>query len=245
MDIYDDKIRLHAVLEMPTGNPEKCPLVIVIHGFTGHSEERHILAAAHTMNEQGYATLRVDMYGHGKSEGEFKNHTLFKWISNALTVIDYAKALPFVTDLYLCGHSQGGLAVMLAAGLKHEDIRAIIPLAPAVMIPEAARDGELFGQKFDPNQITEEYISPEGWVLSGNYIRTAQLIHVEDAIARFTGPVLIIHSDTDEAVPWQCSAEAAKLYQNAEYVNIPNDTHCYDNHLDQVLDTIRKWLPKI
>ncbi len=88
MIITDDKIRLTATLDMPAGDPEKCPLVIVIHGFTGYSEERHIVAAARTMNEMGYATLRVDMYGHGKSEGEFGDHTLFKWMTNAMTVID-------------------------------------------------------------------------------------------------------------------------------------------------------------
>ena len=242
MYIYDDNIRLNAILDMPEEKPEKCPLMIVIHGFTGHSEERHITAAAHTMNEMGFAALRVDMYGHGKSEGEFKNHTLFKWITNAMTVIDYARTLPFVTDLYLCGHSQGGLTVMLAAGLKHEFIRGIIPLSPAVMIPEHARTGDLLGLNFDPDHIPEEFTSPGGWVLSGNYARAAQLIHVEDAINRYTGPVLIIHSDTDEVVPYHYGAEAAQAYQNAEFVNIPNDTHCYDNHLDQVLDAIRKWL---
>ena len=88
MYIIDDGIRLNAVLDMPSGKAEKCPLVIVIHGFTGHSEERHITAAAKTMNDLGYATLRADMYGHGTSDGEFGKHTLFKWMTNAMTLID-------------------------------------------------------------------------------------------------------------------------------------------------------------
>lgn len=242
--INDDNIRLKAVLDMPINQSGKCPLVIIIHGFTGHSEERHITAVSRTMNELGYATLRADMYGHGKSDGNFHDHTLFKWMSNAMTVIDYARNLPFVTDLYLCGHSQGGLTVMLAAGLKHEYIRGLIPLSPAVMIPEMARKGELLGTKFDPDQIPEELISPENWTLSGNYIRAAQMIHVEDAIARYRGPVLLIHGDADEAVPLSCSVEAEKAYENAKLVVIPGDVHCYDYHLDQVLDAIREWLPK-
>ena len=68
---------------------------------------------------------------------------------------------------------------------------------------------------------------------------------MEDAIARYTGPVLLIHSDTDEAVPFSCSEEAAKAYRNAKLVVIPGDTHCYDYHLDQVLEAIREWMPKI
>ena len=86
MYIMDDGIRLNAKLDMPEGNDGKCPLVIVIHGFTGHMEERHIVAVSRTLNEIGYATLRVDMYGHGSSDGQFENHTLYKWLSNALVI---------------------------------------------------------------------------------------------------------------------------------------------------------------
>jgi hypothetical protein len=41
---------------------KKIPLCIVIHGFTGHSEEVHIRAVAKAMNDLGVATLRADMY---------------------------------------------------------------------------------------------------------------------------------------------------------------------------------------
>ena len=142
MYIKEDGLRLNASIDMPANAGAKCPLVIVIHGFTGHMEERHILAVSRTMNEIGFATLRVDMYGHGHSDGAFKDHTLYKWLTNALTVIDYARGLDFVTDIYLCGHSQGGLTVMLAAALKHDCIRGLIPMSPACMIPELARKGE-------------------------------------------------------------------------------------------------------
>ena len=245
MIITDDNIRLMATLDMPADHPEKCPLVIVIHGFTGYSEERHISAVAQTMNEMGYATLRVDMYGHGKSDGEFRDHTLFKWMTNAMTVIDFARTLPFVTDLYLCGHSQGGLTVMLAAGLKHDFIRGIMPLSPAVMIPEMARKGEFLGVKFGPDHIPEELAVKDGLTLGSNYVRAAQMIHVEDAIARYTGPVLLVHADTDEVVPCSCSIEAARGYQNAKLVITHDDTHCYDNHLEDVLNAIREWLPSL
>ena len=243
LNITCDNMNLHAVLDMPAGDPEKCPLVIVIHGFTGHSEERHITAVAEIINAMGYAVLRVDMYGHGKSDGEFRYHTLFKWMTNAMTVIDYVRELPFVTDIYLCGHSQGGLTVILAAALKHEFIRGIIPMSPAVMIPEMARRGELLGIKFDPDQIPEKLYREDGTELNGNYVRAAQMIHVEDAIARYTGPVLLTHGDADEVVPYHYSEEVLRAFHNAKLVTIPGDNHCYDYHLDLVLEAIRGWLP--
>lgn len=245
MILTDDGINLHTRLDMPHSHNGKCPLVIVIHGFTGHMEERHITATAETFNDLGYATLRVDMYGHGRSGGQFRNHTLFKWMTNAMTVIDYARTLDFVTDLYLCGHSQGGLTVMLAAALKQDVIRGIIPMSPAVTIPEDARRGNVLGLEFDPDHIPEEVSFPNGFVLSGNHIRVSQMIRVEDAIDRYTGPVLLIHGEMDETIPVQASVDAAKRYQNAQLVIIPGETHCYDCHLDEVQAAIRQWMPKV
>lgn len=67
--LLDDGIRLNIKLDMPKTFTGKCPLVIVIHGFTGHMEERHITAVSSMLNQIGCASLRVDMYGHGSSGG--------------------------------------------------------------------------------------------------------------------------------------------------------------------------------
>ena len=240
--INDDGIRLNAKIAVPDGSDR---LVIVIHGLTGHMEEAHLIAVSQAFNEIGCATLRVDMYGHGKSDGEFRKHTLYKWLTNAITVIDYARSLDFVTDLYLCGHSQGGMTVMLAAALKHDVIRGIIPLSPAWMIPEYARKGELLGQPFDPDHIPESLGAWGDRLLDGNYARVAQTIHVEEAIARYKGPVLIVHGDQDEAVPVRYGIEAAKAYANAELVLIPGDDHCYGKHLDMVVDAVKAFMGKM
>jgi len=241
--IDDDGIKLHAKLEKPEG-ADKCPLVIVVHGYTGHMEETHITQVSKAINEIGFATLRVEMYGHGKSGGEFRNHTLYKWVSNMLTVVDHVRSYDFVTDLYLCGHSQGGLLVMLIAGMCPDRFKAIIPMSPAWMIPEYARAGEMLGTKMDPLNIPDEFVQNGENHLSGNYVRVAQTIHPEDEIERFTGPVLIIHGDQDEAVPYEYGQKAEKLYKNARLVTIAGDDHCYNNHLDIVCTAVKEFLQK-
>lgn len=241
MYILDDGIRLNAALTRPEG-VDLCPLVIILHGFTGHMEERHITALAQAVNEIGFAALRVDLYGHGHSDGQFENHTLYKWLTNALTVIDYARALPFVTDLYLCGHSQGGLTAMLAAAMKRDTLRGLIALSPACMIPELARRGELLGLRFDPDHVPDRLATWDRRLLDGNYARVAQTIHVEEAIDRYDGPALIVHGDADGAVPPRYAIEAAGRYKNCRLALIPGDGHCYENHLDQMLSAVTDWL---
>lgn len=236
--IMDDGIRLNTKLDVPEGSDR---LVIVIHGFTGHMEETHITAVSGTFNALGYATLRVDMYGHGHSDGAFRDHTLFKWMTNALTVIDYARGLDFVKEIYLCGHSQGGLLVMLAAAMRRELIRGLIPLSPAAMIPEICRRGEMLGIPFDPDNIPEA-LAFDDKTLGGNYLRVAQTIRVEDAIDRYDGPVLIVHGDDDESVPVRVGIDAANRYKNGTLKLINGDDHCYHRHLDQVLDAVKAWM---
>lgn len=240
--IESDGTRLHAKLDRPEG-AEKGPLCILIHGFTGHMEEDHIKAAQKAMNDAGVSVLRVEMYGHGGSDGEFKDHTLYKWVTNALAAVQYAKSLDFVTDLYLSGHSQGGLLTMLVGGMCPDDFKALLPLSPAWMIPEIAREGNVLGTSFDPKHIPD-MITSGSWELSGDYIRVAQTIHVEDEIERFEGPVLIIHGDADETVPFSYAEKAAKLYKNAELVPIHGDDHCFTKHLNEMADAVRAFFLK-
>lgn len=243
MWIEDDGIRLSAVLEEPEGGGKR-PLAILLHGFSSAKDRPHNILAAAAMREAGCATLRFDLYGHGESGGEFRKHTLFKWISNTLAVIDYAREFGY-TDLILSGHSQGGLVAALAAGMEADRIRGLILRAPAFMIPKGARDGRLLGYSFDPDHIPDSVPTIKGLELDGNYIRTAQAIHAEDAANRFRRPVLILHGDEDDTVPLRDSREMAERYADCELAVIAGETHHFDRHPEQMRETIRNWLVKL
>ena len=239
MFLTQEGMRLHMKLDMPADSPARCPLVIVIHGFTGHMEERHILAVSQAIRDAGCAALRVDMYGHGGSDGDFTRHTLAHWLRNARAVIDYARSLDFVTELYLCGHSQGGLTAMLAGAMMREHIAGLILLSPAWMIPAQAREGVFLGVRFDPDMIPAALAT---WGLDGSYLRVARTIRVEEAIDRYDGPVLLVHGTEDATVDVRCGRLAASRYRSAAFVPIAGDTHCYDRHLEEVARAVTDWL---
>ena len=245
--IDHDGIPLHAKLSYPTDGMKdgKCPLVILLHGYTGHMEETHILAIADEINRHGCAVLRIELYGHGKSGGTFTEHTVLKWMSEMMTVIDYARSLDFVSSLYLAGHSQGGFVTAMAGSMKRDVLKAIILLSPALCIPADARRGEVLGTSFDPEHIPDVLEMDGDRLLSGNYFRAAQTVDVESAMKRYKKPVLIVHGDEDESVPVQCAYDAAKIYEQAELAIIPGDLHCYDRHLDQVTKVIGEYLDRM
>ena len=65
---------------------------------------------------------------------------------------------------------------------------------------------------------------------------------MEDEIQRYTGPVLIVQGDADEAVPLEYAQRAAELYANAKLVVVPGDTHCFDHHLERMTEAVKDFL---
>ncbi len=240
MVILDDGIELSAVLEAPEEDDGR-RLVILLHGFTSAKDRPHSIRAATAMRDAGFATLRFDLYGHGESGGKFENHTLFKWISNTMAVIRWARAQGY-DDLYLSGHSQGGLVAALVAGMMADRIHGLILRAPAFLIPQGARDGSLLGESFDPEHIPEEIDVIKGLKLGGDYLRVAQTIHVEDAIDRYKGPVLILHGDKDDIVPLEDSVKYAKRYARCDLMVLDGETHHFDQHPERMENFIRGWM---
>ena len=244
MIIHDDGIALAADLETPEGAGGPCPLVILLHGFSSARNRIHTLQTAAAMREEGFATLRFDLYGHGESGGEFGRHTLYKWISNTMAVIDHVRGMGY-TDLYLSGHSQGGLVAALVAGMEPDRIRGLVLRAPAFMIPRGAREGSLLGFRFDPDHVPDSVPVIKGLTLDGNYIRVAQAVRAEETAARFKGPVLIIHGDEDDVVPLADSQRMAALYANCELAVMRGETHHYDRNPEEMLNLIRAFCRKI
>lgn len=246
-DYYIDKdgFRLHAKLEFPQSQEKKMPLLIIIHGLTGQMDETHLEGVKDVALELGYACLRVDMYGHGKSDGDFVNHNIMEWVCEIIYIIDYARSLEFTTDVYLAGHSQGGLSVILAAGLKADQIKALIPMSPATNIVYDSCKGEFFGSIFDVENVPETVHFWDEYDLKGNYFRVARSLDVEGAIDAYDGPVLVVHGTNDESVPVSYGEEVAKRYRNATLKLVEGDSHCFDYHLDDMLAAVREFLANV
>lgn len=246
-EFYIDKdgFKIHAKLDFPECHGDKLPLLILVHGLTGHMEERHIIAEKDAALECGYACLRTDMYGHGKSDGEFRNHNVLEWVLELMHIVTYASELDFVSDIVLSGHSQGGLTVMLTAPLVKDKIKAIMPMAPAIIIKDASLSGNLLGVKFDPVNMPDEINLGLKGKLSTNYFRIGRALPIEEAIDSFDKPVCLIHGTADQLVPVKYGTDAVARYKNAEFVPVEDDLHCFDYHLDKAMEAVRDFLLKV
>ena len=236
-----DGLKVHAKIEFPQAQKDKMPVLVLIPGFTGHIEEEHIIGVSEAATEAGYVCLRAELYGHGKSDGEFYDHTIYLWLQESIRVINYAASLPYTEKIILAGHSQGGLLSVLAAGVMADKVSALIPLSPGMSICEDAKSGHILGVDFDSNNLPE-FIQNDGWKLSSNYIRVVRMLPVEDAIKAYKKPVLVIHGTDDEIVPFKCGEELSEKYTDARLIPIEGDNHCYNYHLDAVKSAVKNFL---
>ena len=243
MLLYDDHIPLDCLLELPAENKESFPLFILMHGFCGNKKEPLIEEMAHMLRAEGFATLRPDMYAHGESGGYFKELTVYKWISNAMCLVDYAAGQKQFSRIYLCGHSLGGLTALMAAAMEKDRIAGVIGLAPALSMPERARKGILMGTHFDPARVPESFML---WnrELGGNYVRIAQTIYPRQYLEDYTGPLLFVHGDADEIVPPDSSRTMVQYGKNAELSMIPGAGHDFEGRSQEAVAAARLWVKK-
>ena len=117
LTINGSRGKLSAVLRKPALKPgEQCDFVILCHGFNSDKNFNLLKMTAEQLQADGVASLIFDFNGHGESDGKFKDMTIPNEIEDLDSVLAYVKKLPYVQDIALVGHSQGGVVAAMAAG---------------------------------------------------------------------------------------------------------------------------------
>ena len=222
----------------------RCELVILLHGFLGSKKAAPLRFLARMLVEQGYAVLRFDFDGYGKSEGAQVTNTVPGMIQDAMAVWTYASTLPYVNRIILLGHSQGGVvAGMLAGRLEKAGTppAALIQLAPASVLKEYASQGRFLSVHCDPVNPPDS-INVYGFKMGRDYILTAQTLPIEEESAWYTGPVCLLHGTMDRIVPLSCSERYNQIYQNSEFHRIRGTDHLFLFHRRTVRQLILEFI---
>ena len=194
---------------------EKCPMVILMHGIFSSGNIVPIPALARELADAGIASIRFDFGGHWRSEGEMQQMTIGKEIEDAMAIWEYARSLPYVSEIGLLGHSQGGVVASMTSGIleiRGEKPAGLVLIAPGSVVQEACRNGRFFGAEFNPAD-PPEYVKCFGIMKLGReYILSTQELDIYGTAKGYTGPVRLIHGSKDKIVPMSCSERYAETY---------------------------------
>lgn len=208
---------------------EKCPMVILMHGIFSSGNIVPIPALARELADNGIASIRFDFGGHWRSEGEMQQMTIGKEIEDALAMWEYAKTLPYVSEIGLLGHSQGGVVASMTAGIlesRGEKPAGLVLIAPGSVVQEACRNGRFFGAEFNPAD-PPEFVKCFGIMKLGReYILSTQDLDIYGTAKDYTGPVRLIHGSKDTIVPMSCSERYVETYgDRSELIVVEGENH--------------------
>ncbi len=122
-------LRLHGVLGVPDNVPasERRAAFLVLHGFGSNSDSSNVLQPTQVLSDFGYITLRFDMRGCGKSEGEFGRVICLEQVEDLGNALDFLSRHPAVDParIGVIGSSFGG-AVAVYAGGTNPRVAAVV-----------------------------------------------------------------------------------------------------------------------
>lgn len=222
---------------------ERCPMVVLCHGFRGTLNYHLWPAIIEILNANGVGTLRFDFCGAGKSGGEFVNMTVPTEIDDLMSVISWVRARPETSSISLAGHSQGGVVAGMTAGRCGGQIASLVLLSAAAVLREDALRGNTQGARYDPWHLDKEwYPLPENFKLGRAYIQTAMNLPIYETTAAYKGPALIINGMADQVVPYTYAQRYKDVLPQAELLIVPGENHALSVAPDYIVKLTAMWL---
>lgn len=247
-----DGKKLFAVIDHPK---HKGPYsaVLLLHGFTGYSAERHLVAISDALVEKGMLTVRPDLTKDpGKSYLEYKDLTYGQEVNDSEDVLDYILSMEEVNKnrVGIAGHSLGGMVAAEVAS-KRKEIKALATLS--AVYSSKLQINRIFKKTYEKAMkdfkvkgYTSRWSSTMGKRLK-IYKRFGY-----DFIGRSAGdfvknincPTLIISSGADESVSQlQADSYLKNVASQVKRVEIiEGASHTYEgNALDKLTPIVAGW----
>lgn len=237
---------LAATLEKPALKAEeKCPIVIICHGFGGNRDRGTTCMIGQQLPAKGIATLRFDFNGHGESEGRMQDMTVLNEIEDAKCVYQYVSTLPFVdTDkIAILGASQGGVVTSMTAGeLGHKKLAATVLLCPAAVLRDDCIKGNTMGKRYNPLDPPEELDLGNGKIIGREFIKTAFTLPIYEKAERYHGKACIIHGTGDRTAPYTYGLRYHDIWPGSEYHQLDGYDHGFNPNPQDAVDIAIDYL---
>ena len=195
------------------------PTVVWLGGFKSDMAGTKAQALADWARASGRAYLRFDYFGHGISDGEFREGTISRWRADALAVLDHLVEGPVV----LVGSSMGGWLACLVAMAAPARIAALVLVAPAadftekLMRPGLPPDGRAALAR-DGVWLRPSPYGEEPYPITRALLEDGARWSILDSEVPIEAPVRILQGGEDPDVPWRHALEMAQAIKGRDVV---------------------------
>ncbi len=234
-------LTLNAHLELPA-NQKPNYYAIFAHCFTCSSSLSAVRNISRALTQDGFAVVRFDFTGLGRSEGEFADSHFSANVEDLLDVHAYMSEHYDAPGL-LVGHSLGGAAVLVAAS-KIEAVKAVATVGAPASVGHVkhlfSHQVEAIKDKGD----VEVNIGGRPFVINQDFVEEFDKTDLPSIVKNLRKPLLIMHSPFDKIVGVE---NAQQLYHNAHhpksFVSLDDADHLLTVEKDSqyVGDVIGTW----
>jgi len=223
-------LQLNTSIDMPI---DKKPIgcAIFAHCFTCNSNLNAVRNISLSLTQKGFAVVRFDFTGLGKSEGEFADSHFAANVSDLEDVNDYITE-HFEAPILLVGHSLGGAAAVVAAA-HLDNIKAVATIgAPSSPKHTTQHFEPQVDADNSPGNTTVE-IGGRDFDINQNFVENFKSIDVPEIVKNLKKPILILHAPYDKIVSIK---NAEELYTQAfhpkSFVSLDSADHLLSNAAD-------------
>lgn len=212
---------IYGVSYMPK-DVEKCPVVIFSHGYNGTHAD--FAMNSEYLVSKGVGAFCFDFCGgsvNSKSGLMTTEMTIFTEKEDLSAVIDHLKTWEQIDNdrIFLFGGSQGGLVTALVTDERVEEIKGMMLLFPAFLIPEN------WNRRFPSLELIPDQLELWGMTLGRPFFESIHGYDVFEHIGKYDKKVLIFQGDRDDIVALDHVQKASKVYPNVTLELFPGEGH--------------------
>lgn len=184
---------------------ENRPVILYLHGLLSSSKSQKGIILQEFALENNFSFLSVDYSSHGLSDGKPEDFRVHRCLEDVLNVISYEK---ITEPLIVVGSSLGGWIGLLLSEKLSSQVSGVVTIACAADFTKFIWNNVLddnvkallqSGVILGPNNETK------GYCFSYPMFLEAEKCLVLDRKINYAGPVLLLHGDMDETIPFQNS----------------------------------------
>jgi len=236
--------KICGVLSNPAPEPN-VPVIILVHGFTTSKDSITYQRLEKVFNEKNIATLRIDLFGHGESEGDFEDITISKAVDDILNSIKYLKEKGF-SKIGLIGSSFGGMSSIMAASRTNDLFLLVLrsPVSDYFEVDTKRRTKEEMEEWKNKGYVIHVNSFGEKRRLNYSFFEDFKNNNAYEAAKKIKIPTLIVHGDNDNSVPVEQSKKTASIIENCKLEIIEGADHKYSKPEDfeKMLNLIEEFV---